>query len=324
MVVSAKKIAVVASVLTVLTGGVGALWLRRAGDHRAGPADPGRDAVLPQPEGIPPGLGGGLAGAIDLVASGEGLSQWERATSSITLRATAEDLTSAVSRELALISGPSGPSDRDGPIDLGGLTGQREALFREHGARLLREGSFESAARQFVRLLAGDDLKQGLLDLKSLWKAIGGMHPHADTEVRLLTLRGYLQRPLRAEMRQLCDLFVAYAYLIENEWAKSLAELETIGPKITVPKLRDQVRLVRASNHIKLGEADKALVELRAVRDGGSDDEQRAKAAFLLGWLRLLDGEKELARECFEQTVKFWPDTPFGQRASALLAKMRR
>ena len=209
-------------------------------------------------------------------------------------------------------------------IDVNTLARRREEIMRRHAASLLVRRDYESAAAQYARLLGGDDLKTALADLKAMWKAIHGMQPEADTEVRLLVLRGFLKRPLPGDVRQLGDVFVAYAYFLDNEHGKSLHELEQLEAKVTVPRLQDQIRLLRASNYIKQGKTREAVVELKVVRDDGRDDEQRAKGGFLIGWIRLLDGEREGARRCFEDTYKRWPETPFGQRAAKLLQDLNR
>ena len=215
---------------------------------------------------------------------------------------------------------------RSGPptANLSALSASRRELVRGQVASLVANRQHAEAAAQYARLLPEDDLRQALADMKSMWKAVKGMLPDADTEVRLLTLRGHLKVDLPAQIGQLSQLFVAYAYFIENQHGKSLHEIEKIEPKITVPRLRDQLGLLKASNFIKQGKSKEATVELRAVRDDGHDAEQRARAGFLLGWIHLLDGERERARVCLADTQQRWPTTPFGQRAAKLLEDMDR
>ena len=204
----------------------------------------------------------------------------------------------------------------------------RRSLLREHAATLLADRRHKLAANEYVKLLAGDDLKSAPEDLAGLWKSLAGIHVGLNTEARLKAFRARLAKTtLPPDVRGLAEIFVVQAYFLEGTeegYQKSLREIDRIAPGIEAPHLRDQLQLLKASNLIKIGESDRALAVLSEVREKGSDDEERAKAGFLLGWLRLLDEQRDEARECLADTHKRWPNAVFGQKAETVLKNMDR
>ncbi|MHC4862921.1 MAG: LamG-like jellyroll fold domain-containing protein [Planctomycetota bacterium] len=88
------------------------------------------------------------------------------------------------------------------------------------------------------------------------------------------------------------------------------------------PSLVKQAMLTKAHAHIQLGQPDKALAAISALRKVYPQAGSTPEATFFLGYSRMLEGNYEEATKAFSEVIKNDPDDPYAGRARMCMTRM--
>ena len=207
-----------------------------------------------------------------------------------------------------------------------GSMNAREAYRMVENAEVgvVRESKFGEARKVYqavLRKLTKRDVKTVLAVCDGVTKCLAKEHRGEGLETALFQFRAWAARSLPDEYEGCASLAVAKGYYLKNDFARALDEVRAYLELGTDDDLMIHAQLLAGRIHFRAGRPAEAVRSFEEVLARNSPQpEINVQALFLIGEVNLVNGNTQKAIEAFRALVEKYPHTAYGPECGAVLA----
>jgi tetratricopeptide (TPR) repeat protein len=155
--------------------------------------------------------------------------------------------------------------------------------------------------------------------LPQLFEAMGANKPPEQADASLQVLAQLVPRLSSDDDRHAVQAKIAAIRLERGEFQAAIEELDRAGSGYETMA----AGFTRALALIRLDKSDEALAALEKMEKMPGSDEERARAAFLIGWIHLRADDRPKASAAFERVVDRYPRSTSAKKAKELLPTLQ-
>jgi tetratricopeptide (TPR) repeat protein len=203
--------------------------------------------------------------------------------------------------------------------------GESDQTLENVGVAVEREGKFDEARKVYqdvLQNLTKRDVKAALAVCNGVIQCvIKEERPLEGLGTSLFHFEAWAARSLPDEYEGCASLAVAKAYYLNNDLARALDEVRAHLEFGTDEDLMIQAQLLAGLIHFRAGRPTEAVRSFEEVLAGNSPQETvSAQALFLIGEINLVNGNTEKALEDFGVLLKKYPHTEYASESAQVLA----